>query len=91
MPTIDLLSVLIAFLLITAVWTQVARLKTSQVPPAGPSTGPTAQEARRTLLVHLTAGHARVAFSDDAEPQDLAMDPTGPDPGAPCASRSPSM
>ena len=32
-PTIDLLSVLIAFLLITAVWTQLARINAQQVLP----------------------------------------------------------
>ena len=40
-PTIDLLSVLIAFLLITAVWTQLARIQASQVLP---KTSPTPQE-----------------------------------------------
>jgi biopolymer transport protein TolR len=32
-PYIDLLTCMVAFLLITAVWTQLAQLKTSQTPP----------------------------------------------------------
>jgi biopolymer transport protein TolR len=40
-PTLDLLSVLVAFLLITAVWTQLARIQASQVLP---KTSPTPQE-----------------------------------------------
>ena len=34
-PYIDLLTCMVAFLLITAVWTQLAQLKTSQVGPGG--------------------------------------------------------
>ena len=63
-PTIDLLSVLIAFLLITAVWSQVSRIKVSQPLPRANADGVAAPPAR-TLDVRLTPGVARVAFSDD--------------------------
>lgn len=70
-PMIDLLSVLIAFLLITAVWTDLARLKaSSQTPAAGapPSTPPPPP-----LIVRLEPGRTALAFADDA-PTDVADD-----------------
>jgi len=39
-PYIDLLTCMVAFLLITAVWTQLAQLKTSQVGPGGDQVDP---------------------------------------------------
>ena len=39
-PYIDLLTCMVAFLLITAVWTQLAQLKTSQVGPDGEQVEP---------------------------------------------------
>lgn len=64
-PTIDLLSVLIAFLLITAVWSEVSRLRLTQARPKG---GPAAstEAPQRTLVVRLSPAGARIGFSDDA-------------------------
>lgn len=52
-PTLDLLSVLIAFLLITAVWTQLARINTDQVlqKTADKPKKQQPQEERKDLLI----------------------------------------
>jgi biopolymer transport protein TolR len=63
-PTIDLLSVLIAFLLITAVWSQVSRIKVSQPLPRTNGDG-VAEPPARALVVRLAPGAAQVAFTDD--------------------------
>src|SRR5213075_423966 len=51
-PYIDLLTCMVAFLLITAVWTQLARLKVGQ---RGPATGDEFEQMHRTnvaVIVH---------------------------------------
>lgn len=60
-PTIDLLSVLIAFLLITAVWAQISRIQVTQRAPGGAHS--TAAPAR-SLVLRLDPGRAALAFSD---------------------------
>lgn len=49
-PYIDLLTCMIAFLLITAVWTQLAQLKTSQRPP-GPGDDQPPPSTKISLMV----------------------------------------
>lgn len=66
-PTIDLLSVLIAFLLITAVWTQLARIQASQVLP---KTSPTPQEEEpdkekpKKLFIFVQPEEVSINFTD---------------------------
>jgi biopolymer transport protein TolR len=50
-PYIDLLTCMVAFLLITAVWTQLAQLKTSQRPPGG-----TEEENKPIAKISLVVG-----------------------------------
>jgi biopolymer transport protein TolR len=50
-PYIDLLTCMVAFLLITAVWTQLARLEVQQK-GQGQSTGDEAPQTRVAVLVH---------------------------------------
>lgn len=59
-PTIDLLSVLIAFLLITAVWAQVARIQVAQRLPAGTA----ASAPTQSLVLRLDRGRMSLALSD---------------------------
>lgn len=79
-PTIDLLSVLIAFLLITAVWSQVARIQVSQPLPRTNVDG-VAEPPARTLDVRLEPGSARVAFTDDPPESAATFDAAGGDLG----------
>ncbi len=52
-PAIDLLSCCIAFLLFTAVWTQISRLQAQQMGPSGPP--PTAEQQKQLqVTVSLT-------------------------------------
>jgi biopolymer transport protein TolR len=50
-PYIDLLTCMVAFLLITAVWTQLAQLKTSQVGPAKDNDGVEPPMTKISLVV----------------------------------------
>jgi biopolymer transport protein ExbD len=66
-PYIDLLTCMIAFLLITAVWTQVARLEVSQRGPHGDEERPDPPPTSMTVLVaaegfNLTVGGDRQVF-----------------------------
>lgn len=79
-PTIDLLSVLIAFLLITAVWSQVARIQVSQPLPRTSADG-VAEPPARALVVRLTPGAAHVAFTDDPPESAASFDAAGGDLG----------
>jgi len=54
-PAIDLLSCCIAFLLFTAVWTQISRLQVSQLGTGAPQ-DPALQEAQKSLAVTLAVG-----------------------------------
>ena len=49
-PAIDLLSCCIAFLLFTAVWTQISRLQVQQLGTGAPE--PTVTEQQKTLLAY---------------------------------------
>jgi biopolymer transport protein ExbD len=53
-PAIDLLSCCIAFLLFTAVWTQIARLQVSQLGTGAPE--PTVTDPQKSLIVTLAMG-----------------------------------
>jgi len=54
-PTLDLLSVLVSFLLITAVWTQLARINTDQVVQRQSTTPPKELKKERKDLMLLLA------------------------------------
>lgn len=68
-PTIDLLSVLISFLLITAVWTQLARINASQVLPKTqnqPPPPPDEKEKDKKLYVFVTPDDISVNYTEEA-------------------------
>jgi len=64
-PTIDLLSVLVAFLLITAVWTELARIETGQLiqkPASTPKNQPQRPRQDLMLLLH-ESGDMQLKFT----------------------------
>jgi biopolymer transport protein ExbD len=63
-PAIDLLSCCIAFLLYTAVWTQISRLQVQQLGTGTPETPPT--EVQKMLLVTLAMGERGFNLSTSA-------------------------
>lgn len=63
-PAIDLLSCCIAFLLYTAVWTQISRLQVQQLGTGAPE--PEAAEQQKTLLVTLAMGERGFNLSTSA-------------------------
>jgi biopolymer transport protein ExbD len=68
-PAIDLLSCCIAFLLYTAVWTQISRLQVQQLGTGAPEIEQT--EAQKQLVVTLSMGERGFALSTSA---GLAVD-----------------
>src|SRR5689334_304854 len=65
-PTIDLLSVLVGFLLVTAVWTEWARVDATQLLPKS-GDGGRWWPARGTLEVVVDEAGYRVRYADDPE------------------------
>jgi|GEM_PF-94685 len=67
-PTIDLLSVLIAFLLITAVWTQLARINAQQVLPktSDKPQDQTEEKKEKKLLILIDPDEIQVGFTEEA-------------------------
>jgi len=63
-PAIDLLSCCIAFLLFTAVWTQISRLQVQQFGAGAPE--PPAAEQEKQLLVTLAVGERGMNLSTSA-------------------------
>jgi biopolymer transport protein ExbD len=63
-PAIDLLSCCIAFLLYTAVWTQISRLQVQQLGTGAPE--PPAAEQQKMLLVTLAMGERGFNLSTSA-------------------------
>jgi biopolymer transport protein ExbD len=61
-PTIDLLSVLISFLLITAVWVQLARINTDNVVNKATDRPKQSQNQAKPLKILLTANAVMVRF-----------------------------
>ena len=78
-PAIDLLSCCIAFLLYTAVWTQISRLQVQQLGTGAPE--PPAGEVQKTLLVTLAMGERGFNLSTTAgtsvDIPTLGRDPEG--------------
>lgn len=65
-PTIDLLSVLVSFLLITAVWTQLARINANQVlPKTNQEPTPENDEKEHILRVLVAEQEMLVKYGDD--------------------------
>ena len=62
-PAIDLLSCCIAFLLFTAVWTQISRLQTQSWGPGGP---PPTAEQQKQLLVTVTVTERGLSLTTSA-------------------------
>jgi biopolymer transport protein TolR len=61
-PAIDLLSCCIAFLLYTAVWTQISRLQVQQLGTGAPETA-TPEQLQKSLAVTLAVGERGLALS----------------------------
>ncbi|MDD5306883.1 MAG: biopolymer transporter ExbD [Deltaproteobacteria bacterium] len=68
-PTIDLLSVLISFLLITAVWTQLARIDTDQAISQNTSAPPEKQEKEKNINILITADEAVMNLTGERPPK----------------------
>jgi biopolymer transport protein ExbD len=65
-PTIDLLSVLISFLLITAVWTQLARINTNTLlPKTSPDQVETPEDKEQVLRVLVAEEQMVVKYGDE--------------------------
>ncbi len=62
-PAIDLLSCCIAFLLMTAVWTQISRLQASQLGPEGP---PPTPEQMKQIQVTVSLGEKGIRLATSA-------------------------
>jgi biopolymer transport protein ExbD len=68
-PTIDLMSVLISFLLITAVWTQLARIATDQAISQNTSAPPQQKEKEKNVNILVTADEAVMNITGDRPPK----------------------
>jgi biopolymer transport protein ExbD len=68
-PSIDLLSVLISFLLITAVWTQLARIATDQAISQNTSAPPQQKEKEKNVNILITADEAVMNITGDRPPK----------------------
>jgi len=71
-PTIDLLSVLISFLLITAVWTQLARINIDNVLNKSTVRPKQQQQENKPLLILLDDAGIRIKFGGE-KPQRVEM------------------
>jgi biopolymer transport protein ExbD len=71
-PTIDLLSVLISFLLITAVWTQLARINTDNVLNKSTVRPKQQQQESKPLLILIDEQGIRIKFGGE-KPQRVDM------------------
>jgi len=71
-PAIDLLSCCIAFLLFTAVWTQISRLQVQQFGAGAPE--PPAAEQQKQLLVTLAVGERGMNLSTSDGLAELRQD-----------------
>lgn len=75
-PTIDLLSVLISFLLITAVWTQLARINTDQAVTQNTSTPPQdPKEKPKNVNILLTADEIVMNVTGERPPRRIPRVP----------------
>jgi len=71
-PTIDLMSVLTSFLLITAVWTQLARIATDQAISQNTSAPPQQkQEKEKNVNILLTVDEAVMNITGDRPPKRI--------------------
>jgi biopolymer transport protein ExbD len=68
-PTIDLMSVLISFLLITAVWTQLARIATDQAISQNTSAPPQQKEKEKNVNILVTVDEAVMNITGDRPPK----------------------
>ena len=74
-PTIDLLSVLISFLLITAVWTQLARIATDQAISQSTSAPPQQKEKEKNINILVTVDEAVLNITGDRPPKRVPRIP----------------
>lgn len=70
-PTIDLLSVLISFLLITAVWTQLARIDTDQAISQSNAAPPQNQEKEKNINILVTSDEAVMNITGERPPKRI--------------------
>jgi biopolymer transport protein TolR len=68
-PTIDLMSVLTSFLLITAVWSQLARIATDQAISQNTSAPPQKQEKEKNVNILVTVDEAVMNITGDRPPK----------------------
>jgi biopolymer transport protein TolR len=74
-PMIDFLSVLISFLLLTAVWTQLARINADQAVSQNMSTPPDNPEKIKNVNILLTANECIMNVSGEKPPTRIARSP----------------
>ncbi|MCK9464033.1 MAG: biopolymer transporter ExbD [Proteobacteria bacterium] len=74
-PFIDLMSVLISFLLITAVWTQLARIATDQAISQNTSAPPQQKEKEKNINILVTADEAVMNITGDRPPKRVPRMP----------------
>jgi biopolymer transport protein TolR len=74
-PTIDLLSVLISFLLMTAVWTQLARINTDQAVSRNTTPTPEEKEKIKNLNLLLTEDELVMNITGEKPPTRVSRTP----------------
>jgi biopolymer transport protein TolR len=74
-PSIDLMSVLTSFLLITAVWTQLARIATDQAISQATSAPPQQKEQEKNVNILITADEAVMNITGDRPPKRIPRMP----------------
>ncbi len=74
-PMIDFLSCLIAFLLLTAVWTQLARINADQAVSQNMSTPPDNPEKVKNVNILLTANECIMNVTGEKPPTRIARSP----------------
>jgi biopolymer transport protein ExbD len=74
-PTIDLLSVLISFLLMTAVWTQLARINTDQAVSQNTTPIPQDKEKVKNLNILITADETVMNVTGEKPPVRISRQP----------------
>jgi biopolymer transport protein TolR len=70
-PSIDLMSVLVSFLLITAVWTQLARIATDQAISQNSSAPAQPKDKEKNVNILITADEAVMNITGDRPPKRI--------------------
>lgn len=72
-PMLDLLSVLVSFLLITAVWTQLARINVGSVMPKGSTKPQEQQQKQKPLKILVDEKGVYIKFHGDARAEFIEV------------------